>query len=90
MDGSRSQPDRVNALAEEFINRFRLGERPSVTEYTKKYPELADNIAGGGEILFSKANTKVAETAGVDANGNFTNQQVYSGFAAWTDITAVA
>jgi serine/threonine protein kinase/WD40 repeat protein len=41
---SPSQPDRVNALAEEFINRFRRGERPSVTEYTRKHPELADEI----------------------------------------------
>jgi serine/threonine protein kinase/WD40 repeat protein len=44
MEGPPSEPGRVNALAEEFINRFRRGERPSVTEYTKIYPELADEI----------------------------------------------
>src|SRR2546425_8175782 len=39
-----SEPDRLDDLAEEFMARFRRGERPSVTEYTEKHPELADEI----------------------------------------------
>jgi serine/threonine protein kinase/WD40 repeat protein len=31
-------------LAEEFADRYRRGERPSLYEYTQKYPELADQI----------------------------------------------
>ncbi len=31
-------------LAEEFAERFRRGERPALTEYTDKYPALADQI----------------------------------------------
>jgi serine/threonine protein kinase len=44
MDSAPSQPDRLNALAEKFVERFRHGERPSLTEYTDKHPELADEI----------------------------------------------
>src|SRR5437764_3006492 len=34
----------VERLAEEFAERFRNGERPSLTEYADRYPELADEI----------------------------------------------
>jgi len=35
----------VDVLAEEFVDRRRRGECPSLTEYTRKYPELAEAIA---------------------------------------------
>jgi serine/threonine protein kinase/tetratricopeptide (TPR) repeat protein len=34
----------VELLAEEFLARDRRGERPSVSEYVARYPELADEI----------------------------------------------
>ncbi len=34
----------VEELAEEFVERYRRGERPSLTEYTAKYPEHAEEI----------------------------------------------
>jgi eukaryotic-like serine/threonine-protein kinase len=34
----------LNHLAEEFAERFRLGERPSLQEYIDRHPELADDI----------------------------------------------
>jgi Protein kinase domain len=34
----------VEELAEEFAARYRRGEHPSVSEYTDKYPELAEQI----------------------------------------------
>ena len=36
--------DLLDRLAEEFAARFRRGERPSLKEYTDRYPELADEI----------------------------------------------
>jgi hypothetical protein len=36
--------DPIELLAEEFVERQRCGECPSLTEYTSKYPELADEI----------------------------------------------
>src|SRR5271165_6497788 len=35
----------VEVLAEEFVERRRRGECPSLSEYTRKYPELAEAIA---------------------------------------------
>ena len=36
--------DPVEKLAEEFAERYRRGERPSLAEYIDKYPELAEQI----------------------------------------------
>ena len=36
--------DRVAELAEEFVERYRAGQRPPLSEYINKYPELADEI----------------------------------------------
>ncbi len=39
-----SEFDPVDDLAEEFLARYRKGERPSLSEYTDKHPELAERI----------------------------------------------
>ncbi len=36
--------DLLDQLAEEFVARFRRGERPALKEYTDRFPELADEI----------------------------------------------
>jgi WD40 repeat protein len=36
--------DLLDRLGEEFATRLRRGEQPSVTDYTDRYPELADEI----------------------------------------------
>jgi serine/threonine protein kinase/WD40 repeat protein/tetratricopeptide (TPR) repeat protein len=36
----------IDQLAEEFAERFRNGERPSVQEYCDKYPHVADDLRG--------------------------------------------
>jgi serine/threonine protein kinase/Flp pilus assembly protein TadD len=36
--------DAVGKLAESFLARYRNGERPSLSEYTEKHPELAEQI----------------------------------------------
>ncbi len=36
--------DPLNALAEEFVERFRRGERPALSEYAARHPELAAEI----------------------------------------------
>jgi serine/threonine protein kinase/WD40 repeat protein len=45
---SQTDSDRnpVDELAEEFVERYRRGERPSLTEYTSRYPQLAEQIRG--------------------------------------------
>src|SRR5439155_3880041 len=44
MDPSDSDRDPVEELAEEFVARYRRGERPAVAEYTDRYPQWADRI----------------------------------------------
>jgi serine/threonine protein kinase/WD40 repeat protein len=41
---SESDRDPVEKLAEEFLARRRRGETPALSEYTDRYPELADEI----------------------------------------------
>ncbi|HKI19016.1 MAG TPA: hypothetical protein VKA15_14105, partial [Isosphaeraceae bacterium] len=36
--------DPVDDLVEEFLERYRRGERPSLTEYTAQHPGLAERI----------------------------------------------
>ena len=44
MLASASDRDPFDRLAEEFALRVRRGERPRLSEYTEKYPELAEEI----------------------------------------------
>ena len=44
IDSGSRQYALLDQLAEEFADRFRRGERPSLKEYTDRYPELADDI----------------------------------------------
>jgi serine/threonine protein kinase len=44
MSDPSSERDPVEALAEEFVERHRRGERPSLSEYAAKHPDLADDI----------------------------------------------
>jgi hypothetical protein len=44
MTARTSGRDPVEKLAEEFAERFRRGERPSLTEYTDRFSELAAEI----------------------------------------------
>lgn len=39
-----SQSELVLELAEEFLERYRNGERPPLREYVERYPRLADEI----------------------------------------------
>ncbi|HEX4588400.1 MAG TPA: serine/threonine-protein kinase, partial [Gemmataceae bacterium] len=44
MNPSAPQRDPVEQLAEEFADRLRRGEHPSLTEYAERHPELASAI----------------------------------------------
>jgi serine/threonine protein kinase len=44
MSESKSGPNLVDDLAEEFANRWRLGERPSIEEYAQRFPEQAEEV----------------------------------------------
>ncbi|MGP0062893.1 MAG: protein kinase domain-containing protein, partial [Isosphaeraceae bacterium] len=44
MSAASSGFDPIDDLVESFLERYRQGDRPSLTEYTDRHPELADRI----------------------------------------------
>jgi serine/threonine protein kinase/Tfp pilus assembly protein PilF len=44
MNDANEDRDPFELVAESFLERYRAGERPSVTEYAERYPHLADQI----------------------------------------------
>src|SRR5262249_34707921 len=44
MSGSASGTDPLGQLADEFLERYRRGERPALTASTAGHPELAEQI----------------------------------------------
>src|SRR5437660_12019201 len=44
MSASSSERDPVEELADEFLEYFRRGEQPALTEYTQRYPQWAERI----------------------------------------------
>ena len=44
MAESSEERDLLDVLAEEFVARFRAGERPSLTEYADRLPDRADEV----------------------------------------------
>lgn len=44
MQDNSSEDNPLAELADEFLTRYRRGERPSLTEYARQHPELADEI----------------------------------------------
>jgi serine/threonine protein kinase/WD40 repeat protein len=44
MSDPPSEFDSIEEAAESFLERYRRGERPSLSEYTARYPELAERI----------------------------------------------
>ena len=44
MSNFDSERDPLDLLAEDFAERYRRGEQPSVNTYVEKYPEWADQI----------------------------------------------
>lgn len=44
MNTSETERNPVEVLAEEFIERIRRGEKPTIEEYLEQHPELKDNI----------------------------------------------
>jgi WD40 repeat protein/serine/threonine protein kinase len=44
MNREASEFDPIEELADDFVDRYRRGERPALTEYTTKHPELAERI----------------------------------------------
>jgi WD40 repeat protein len=72
---SSSASGRVAALAESFFDRYRRGERPALTEYTVRYPELAEEILLVFPALVEMEQLGPLPGAG-DATGSFASREL--------------
>src|SRR5262245_32294129 len=68
MSGSSVDRNQVEQLAEEFAERYRRGERPSLTEYIEKYPQWAEQI---GELFPALLALEQFKPAGGDPTGAY-------------------
>jgi WD40 repeat protein/serine/threonine protein kinase len=69
MTDSPSLADPVGKLAEEFMVRYRRGERPALTEYTERYPELAERIRDVFPMLVVMEEADSGASSSGDATG---------------------
>jgi WD40 repeat protein/serine/threonine protein kinase len=69
MSTSSSERDPVERLADEFLARYRRGERPALTEYTRQYPQWAERIRKvfHALVLMEGVRPEAGEATGVDA-----------------------
>src|SRR5262245_19829920 len=70
MTHSEGQREPVERLAEEFLERHRRGEQPSVTEYAQRHPELADEIRDVFPALLVLEEVGPQQKEGVDVVNN--------------------
>src|SRR5271157_2693735 len=63
----------VESLAEEFLERKRRGERPTVSEYVARYPQLADEIRDVFPVLGLVEDFKPGSD---DATGTFAGAKI--------------
>src|SRR5215471_6571867 len=63
-ESSSSERDPVEELAEEFLARYRCGERPALSEYTNRYPQWADKIRSLFPLLIDMEAARLAREEG--------------------------
>lgn len=53
---SKIPHDPIDRLAEDFLARYRRGERPSISEYSRQFPDVADEVADVIQVLLLMEN----------------------------------
>ena len=68
-----NERDPLDVVAEEILERMRLGELPSLTEFTSRYPELADELQGLFPALMMMEQFGSPDVSGGIPNGEVTS-----------------
>ena len=76
MDASSDELSPVELLAEEFLDRQQRGEKPSVEEYCRQHPELAEEIQDVFEALMMVEDLKPDSH---DVSGSFGGERELDG-----------
>jgi serine/threonine protein kinase/WD40 repeat protein len=71
MTDSQTRRNPVEELAEAFLERYRRGERPALSEYIQQYPDLADEIRElfPALVMMEEAGPRGAGAGRVTADG---------------------
>ena len=75
-DVAYSQFEVVDALAHDFLARHRNGERPSIDEYARRHPSLADQIQSVFPSLLSLEKVKVGQQGAVDGRATLAGHEI--------------
>jgi serine/threonine protein kinase/WD40 repeat protein len=78
MSAANEDRDPFDAVAESFLERYRAGERPSVSEYADRYPELAAQIRDllPALVAMEKGAPKLAEPRSPTATPSLVPEQL--------------
>ncbi|MFO0812077.1 MAG: serine/threonine-protein kinase [Gemmatales bacterium] len=59
--------DPVDRLAEDFLDRYRRGERPSLTEYARQFPDVANEVADVIQVMLMMENLGAEQVENLEA-----------------------
>src|SRR5262245_31393262 len=76
MPESSSEINPLDQLAEEFVERYRKGERPALTEYIQRHPELEREIRDlfPGLVMMEGIRPEAGEATGAFAAAGIASQ----------------
>ena len=75
-DLAYSQFEVVDALAHDFLARHRNGERPSIDEYARRHPSLAEQIQTVFPSLLSLEKVKVGQQGSFDGRATLAGHEI--------------
>ena len=75
-DFAYSQYEVVDALAHDFLARHRNGERPSVDEYVRRHPALAEQIKSVFPAVLSLEKVKLGKQEAVDGRASLAGHKI--------------
>jgi hypothetical protein len=89
MSDPSSEVNPLDRLAEEFVERYRRGERPALSEYVQRHPELADDIRDlfPGLVLMEGIHPEAGEATGPTKRPP---PAVPPGWSAWVTTASCA
>lgn len=82
MNETAASANLIDVLAEEYAERRRSGERPSIEEYAERHPELADDIRELFPALEMMERLKPGSESRVDLTGDWSVPEIAAPLAA--------
>ena len=75
-DLAYSQFEVVDALAHDFLARYRNGERPSIDEYARRHPTLSAQIESVFPSVLSLEKVKIGQRTAVDGRATLAGREI--------------